>query len=62
MIAYDGEEFHFSEKVEDPSLVSMRNVAGEIKGSECAVIFTEEKTCVQLLYGADTAHDVGKLS
>lgn len=45
VIAYDGEEFHFSEKVEDPSLVSMRNVAGEIKGSECAMRFALEHNC-----------------
>lgn len=45
VIAYAGEEFHFSEKVEDPSLVSMRNVAGEIKGSECAMRFALEHNC-----------------
>lgn len=45
VIAYAGEEFHFSEKVEDPSLVSMRNVAGEIKGSECAMRFAMEHNC-----------------
>ena len=45
VIVYDGEEFHFSEKVEDPSLVSMRNVAGEIKGSECAMRFALEHNC-----------------
>lgn len=30
----DGEVFEFSEKFSDPELISMRNVAGEIKGAE----------------------------
>ncbi len=30
----DGKELHFSEKFNDPKLSEMRNVAGEIKGSE----------------------------
>lgn len=48
VIAYQGEEYHFSEKVEDASLVSMRNVAGEIKGAECAMKFAVEHRCDEL--------------
>ncbi len=48
VIAYQGEEYHFSEKVEDASLVSMRNVAGEIKGAECAMRFAVEHQCEEL--------------
>lgn len=48
VIAYQGEEYHFSEKVEDDSLVSMRNVAGEIKGAECAMRFAVEHHCEEL--------------
>lgn len=48
VIAYQGEEYHFSKKVEDASLVSMRNVAGEIKGSECAMQFAMKHHCEEL--------------
>lgn len=48
VIAYQGEEYHFSKKVEDASLVSMRNVAGEIKGAECAMRFAVEHHCEEL--------------
>lgn len=48
VIAYQGEEYHFSKKVEDASLVSMRNVAGEIKGAECAMHFAVEHQCGEL--------------
>lgn len=34
VLFYNGEELHFNEAFSDPELVSMRNVAGEIKGSE----------------------------
>lgn len=34
VLFYKGEELHFNECFSDPILVSMRNVAGEIKGSE----------------------------
>lgn len=34
---HNGEEKHFSEKVEDIELAEMRNVAGEIKGAEAAM-------------------------
>ncbi len=42
VIFHDGEEFHFNEAFKDPELVSMRNVAGEIKGAEFAM-----KYCVK---------------
>lgn len=45
VIAYKGQEYHFSEKGTDASLVSMRNVAGEIKGAECAMQFAVEHNC-----------------
>ncbi|NLL92786.1 MAG: RNase H [Clostridiales bacterium] len=34
---YKGEEIHLKEKFSEPSLASMHNVAGEIKGSEAAM-------------------------
>lgn len=34
---HNGEEKHFSKKVEDEELAEMRNVAGEIKGAEAAM-------------------------
>ena len=34
---YEGQEEHFSERYTDKALSSMRNVAGEIKGSETAM-------------------------
>lgn len=34
---HNGEEKHFSQKVEDEELAEMRNVAGEIKGAEAAM-------------------------
>ncbi|GAA0469355.1 viroplasmin family protein [Alkalibacillus silvisoli] len=43
VIFYQGEQTHFAEKFSDPDLVSMRNVAGEIKGSERAMAFAVEK-------------------
>lgn len=48
VIAYQGEEFHFSEKVDSNDLASMRNVAGEIKGAECAMKFAMEHQCKKL--------------
>lgn len=48
VIAYQGEEFHFSEKVDNGDLASMRNVAGEIKGAECAMKFAMEHQCKKL--------------
>lgn len=34
---HNGEEKHFSQKVEDEELAEMRNVAGEIKGAEASM-------------------------
>lgn len=48
VVAFDGKEYCFSEKVEDESLVSMRNVAGEIKGAECAMRFALEHGCKEV--------------
>ena len=48
VIAYKGEEHHFSEKFADPELASMRNVAGEIKGAECAMQFAIDHGCSNL--------------
>lgn len=43
VIFYKGDQLQFSEKFNDPNLISMRNVAGEIKGSEKAMAFAIEK-------------------
>lgn len=48
VIFHDGKEEHFSEKFNDPQRASMRNVAGEIEGSMCAM-----KYCL--------AHGIGSL-
>lgn len=38
----NGEELHFSKKFNDPNLAEMRNVAGEIKGSETILTYCIE--------------------
>ena len=38
----NGEELHFSERFTDPDLAEMRNVAGEIKGSETVLRYCIE--------------------
>ncbi|OIJ17363.1 hypothetical protein BKP37_02335 [Anaerobacillus alkalilacustris] len=48
VIFYQGEQTHFAEKFSDPDLVSMRNVAGEIKGSERAMAFAVEREAKSL--------------
>lgn len=48
VIAYQGEEFHFSRKVDNKDLASMRNVAGEIKGAECAMQFAMDHKCKKI--------------
>lgn len=48
VIFYQGEQTHFAEKFSDPDLVSMRNVAGEIKGSERAMAFAVENEAKSL--------------
>jgi ribonuclease HI len=42
VLFYQGHEYHFSEKFNTPEIVSMRNVAGEIKGAEKAMRFCLE--------------------
>ena len=37
VVLIDGREEKFSQKMSDPELAQMRNVAGEIKGSEAAM-------------------------
>lgn len=46
---HDGKELHFSEKVEDAALAEMRNVAGEIKGAECAMRYAVAHQCQTLV-------------
>lgn len=46
---HDGKELHFSQKVDDMELAEMRNVAGEIKGSECAMRYAVENGCETLV-------------
>lgn len=46
---HNGKEIHFSQKVEDKELAEMRNVAGEIKGAECAMRYAVEHDCKTLV-------------
>ena len=48
VILYKEEELKFASKVDNPSLASMRNVAGEIKGAEMAMRYAIEKGCKEL--------------
>lgn len=48
VIMYQGQEHRFSQKVTDDSLVTMRNVAGEIKGAEAAMRYALEHGCKSL--------------
>ncbi len=43
VIFYQGETFEISKKFSDPELAAMHNVAGEIKGSQEAMIFCLER-------------------
>lgn len=43
VIFYQEKTFEISQKFNDPELASMRNVAGEIKGSEAAIAFCLER-------------------
>ena len=45
VLFHRGEEIKVSQKVDDKSLAEMRNVAGEIKGSEAAMRFAVEHGC-----------------
>ena len=49
VILYQNEEKKFASKVENPSLASMRNVAGEIKGAEMAMRYAIEQGCKHLV-------------
>lgn len=42
VIFYNGKEEHFSRKFQDPERAKMRNVAGEIEGSMCAMDYCLE--------------------
>ena len=46
---YDGQEEHFGERYSDRELAAMRNVAGEIKGSENAMRIALEKGVEKLV-------------
>lgn len=48
VIGLEQQEYRFCEMLEDADLVSMRNVAGEIKGAECAMKFAMEHECKEL--------------
>jgi len=48
VIFYQGKQFRFSQKYNDPEFVAMRNVAGEIKGAEKAMEFAMEKCAKSL--------------
>lgn len=48
VLFFQGKELHFSKKVNDDSLVSMRNVAGEICGSMAAMQYAYENNCTHL--------------
>lgn len=49
VILYEGQEKKFAKKVEDVSLATMRNVAGEIKGAEAAMRYAVSKKCKKLV-------------
>lgn len=42
VLFHDGKELQFSEKFNDEELATMRNVAGEIKGAEAAMMYAYE--------------------
>lgn len=42
VLFHDGKELRFSQKFDDEELASMRNVAGEIKGAEAAMMYAYE--------------------
>lgn len=48
VIFLNNEQFELSEKVEDASLVEMRNVAGEICGSRAAIEFALDHGCKEI--------------
>ena len=48
VIAYNGELVKLSEKMTDPDLASMHNVAGEIKGAEAAIQYAVNHGCKEI--------------
>lgn len=48
VILQNGTEYCFNEKLSDPELASMHNVAGEIKGAEAAMRYAAEHGCRQI--------------
>lgn len=48
VILQNGLEHCFCEKMDDPELSGMRNVAGEIKGAEAAMRYAVEHGCTQI--------------
>lgn len=48
VLFYGGEELHFSEKYDEPSLAEMRNVAGEIMGSMTVINYCEEENIPEI--------------
>lgn len=46
---YEGQEEHFSERYSDRELAAMRNVAGELKGSETAMRYALERGVKKLV-------------
>lgn len=55
VIFHNGEEKHFSEKISDPRLAKMHNVAGEIRGSEVAMQYCLNHNAKSLLIYYDYA-------
>lgn len=48
VLFHDGQELHFSKKCDDRDLAEMRNVAGEIKGSEAAIRYCLERNISEI--------------
>lgn len=48
VILQHGKEICFHEKISDPELAGMRNVAGEIKGAEAAMRYAVEHQCREI--------------
>lgn len=53
VIFYQGKEEHFSKKFSNPERASMRNVAGEIEGSMCAMNYCMEQNIPKLIIHYD---------
>lgn len=48
VLFFDGEELHFSEKYDEPSLSEMRNVAGEIMGAMTVINYCFEENIKEI--------------